>query len=116
VCLPQGLTHAVTSYRGGEQVGNHCTARPSNNAFVQQPPLSEVLPPKPSTLPDRLTFFEMNLPLSWGSSARRLTTSANDSLLARLSLASMLITATDTRAAFRGTLNQGVYLGLGLRG
>lgn len=58
----------------------------------------------------------MNSPLSAGSSARRLTTSPNDTLLARDSLASMPITATATRADLRGTLNQGAYLGLGLLG
>jgi hypothetical protein len=44
-----------------------------------------------------------------------LTTSGNDTLLARACCASMLITHTATRADLRGTLNQGAYLGLGLR-
>jgi hypothetical protein len=61
------------------------------------------------------TFLEMKMPLSCGSSASLLTTSANDSLLARVSLASILITDTATRADLRGTLNQGAYLGLGLQ-
>jgi hypothetical protein len=44
-----------------------------------------------------------------------LATSTNDSLLARVSFASMLITDTATRADLRGTLNQGAYLRLGLQ-
>lgn len=54
----------------------------------------------------------MGAPL--GVAARCLTTSAKEMRLARTSCSISVMALTATRAALRGTLNQGLYLGLGL--
>ena len=62
------------------------------------------------------TLFEIKDAEPGAVAASILTTSVNDSRLARACWVSAWMTASATRAALRGTPNQGAYAGLGLQG